>query len=67
MVVQGNTITVPLAQSDGPYLLYAEISGKKSWKPRFHELEHESNMWLLQNPTPTPLNSEATKTARNAN
>ena len=32
---------------------------------RFHELEHESKM-RLSKPTPTPLNGEATKAARNA-
>ena len=36
-----------------------------SWKPRFHELEHESKMRLQ--PTPTPLNGKATKPAKYVN
>ena len=62
-VFQANTIT--LAHSDGPHI-YAEI-WENSWKPRFHELQHESKMRGSSTPTPTPLNGEATKPTRNAN
>ena len=45
-VIQGNIIT--LAHSDEPYI-YAEITKRygKFVKTRFHELEHESKMRLL--------------------
>ena len=43
-VIHGNAIT--LAHSDEPHV-YAEI-WESSWKPRFHELEHESKMRLLK-------------------
>ena len=56
-VIQSNTIT--LAHSDEPYMRkYGKLM-----KTRFHELEHESEMRLLN---PTPLNGETTKLTRKA-